>query len=182
MAQYVPFSPNIKVNGQTILSFINAMPAYKNVMQGILDNHGLSELAPNEWYSQTAWLEAFREIGVKLGSNTLFAIGKAIPENAIFPPDVQDLEGALAAIDVAYHMNHTEGEIGYYKLLEYNSNLRIAIMECKNPYPSDFDRGIITAMARKFKSPDVIIVKVELDANKPTRLNGADSCHYIVSW
>ena len=182
MAQYIPFAPNIQVNGQTILSFVNAVASYKETMQNILDKHGLQNIAIGGWYSQTAWLNAFREIGEYFGPNTLFAIGKAIPENAIFPPDIIDLKDALNAIDIAYHMNHTAGEIGYYKVLEYHEGIRTAVMECKNPYPSDFDRGIITAMARKFKPEDAIIVKVELDANKPSRLNGAESCHYLVTW
>jgi len=182
MAQYVSFAPNIQVNGQTILSIVNAVAAYKDTMQEFLAKHGLKDIALEGWYSQQTWLDTFRDIGEQFGPNTLFAIGKAIPENAIFPPNIIDLQGALAVIDVAYHMNHTEGEIGYYKLLEFNQGLRMAIMECKNPYPSDFDRGIITTMARKFKPDDAIVVKVELDANKPSRLNGAESCHYIVTW
>jgi hypothetical protein len=33
-------------------------------------------------------------------------IGKSIPENAQFPPEINSIEAGLQAIDVAYHMNH----------------------------------------------------------------------------
>ncbi len=182
MAHYIPFAENVEVNGQTLLSFVNALPAFKATMVSILANHGLIDVQPESWYSQKNWLKAFREIGEKYGANTLFAIGKVIPENAKFPPTIDNLEKALSAIDVAYHMNHRNGEIGYYKIISFNPNLRIAIMECKNPYPSSFDRGIIMTMARKFKPKDSIIVNVEVDNNLPSRLNGADSCTYKISW
>ncbi len=182
MSQYIPFAEGVEVNGQTILSFINALPAYKDVMLAILSKHRIDNPEPNHWYSQKSWLDAFQEIGEKYGASTLFAIGKVIPENADFPKEIDTLEKALQAIDVAYHMNHQNGEIGYYKLIDFNEKLRLAIMECKNPYPSSFDRGIIMTMARKFKPDYSITVNVEIDENKPSRLNGADNCTYKINW
>lgn len=182
MAQYISFDDQVEVIGLSINSFLKAIPAYESLMIEILRKHGLPTIEPENWYSQTLWLQAFKEIGEKYGSNTLFAIGKAIPENAIFPPEIQTIEQALHAIDVAYHMNHRNGEIGYYKVIAFDFDSRFAIMECKNPYPSHFDRGIIMTMARKFRPQDSIVVEVVLDENKPTRLNGAESCTYRVSW
>ncbi len=182
MAQFIPFAPHVEVNGQTILSFVNAIPTYKEAMLGILDKNNLTNIKNELWYSQKAWLNAFREINDKFGANTLFAIGKAIPESAIFPPEIKNLKSALDVINVAYHMNHQGGEIGYYKLLSYDANACLAFMECRNPYPSEFDRGIITTMARKFKPREAHIISVELDTKKPSRLNGAESCTYFVKW
>ncbi|TAH28474.1 MAG: hypothetical protein EAZ06_09940 [Cytophagales bacterium] len=182
MIQYQAFEQGVEVNGQTILSFVNALPTYQDDMNNILKKHQLGNISPDGWYQQQLWLDAFKEIGEEFGSNTLFAIGKAIPESAIFPPQIKDLESALVSINMAYHLNHRGGEIGYYKLTEFILHAKIAIMECKNPYPSYFDKGIITAMARKFKPENVIIINVELDESKPTRLNGADSCTFRISW
>ncbi|NJL12855.1 MAG: hypothetical protein HC913_07560 [Microscillaceae bacterium] len=182
MAQYIPFAPDVEVNGETILSFVQAIPAYSNIMLDILKFHGINQPKPGQWYSQESWLNAFKEIGEKYGANTLFAIGKAIPDNAQFPPDIDNLEKALSSIDIAYHMNHQGGEIGYYHLIDFQSEYRFAKMECKNPYPSNFDKGIITAIARKFKPDTAIVVQVELDENYPSRLNGSESCTYKVSW
>ncbi|OJJ14014.1 hypothetical protein BKI52_44800 [marine bacterium AO1-C] len=182
MAQYVPFEDGVEVNGQTVLAFVNALPMFRDDMLGILQRHGIENPQEGEWYEQVCWLNAFKEIGEKYGANTLFAIGKAIPENADFPPDINTLEKALASIDVAYHMNHRQGEIGYYKLVKFNEEDKLAIMECRNPYPSNFDRGIITTMARKFKPPRVLMINVAIDTSKPSRLDGADVCTYRITW
>ncbi len=136
-----------------------------------------------DWYTQQCWLDAFREIAENIGSNTLFGIGKAIPDNAILPfqplPPYA-LREALESIDQAYQRNHRGGEIGYYRLVTFTGGR--ATMECCNPYPSDFDRGIITAMARNFMPLHSRQLEVKLDDSQPTRLNGADSCTYLITW
>jgi hypothetical protein len=115
-----------------------------------------------------------------LGQNTLFSIGMKIPENANFPPEIESLEKALQSIDVAYHMNHRNGEIGHYR---YESvGPKSVKMVCQNPYPCAFDRGIITAMAKRFKPKDSIMVNVMHDDSAPCRVKGGASCTYNVRW
>lgn len=36
----------------------------------------------------------------------MYNIGLSIPENAVFPPWVVDIDTAVKAIDIAYHLNH----------------------------------------------------------------------------
>lgn len=179
MAQFIPFEDGVEVNGQTVLSIVNAFPEFLRAMGfEILGNHNINKPEHDNWYSQKDWLEAFKEVSMKFGENTLFEIGKAIPENAQFPPEIDSIDKAMAAIDVAYHMNHRNGDIGFYKLVEFDEANKKIIMHCQNPYPCDFDRGIITAMGRKFKTG----VEVVRDTSKPSRKDGAEDSWYIVTY
>jgi hypothetical protein len=54
-------------------------------------------------------------------------------------------------------------------------------MECANPYPCDFDRGSIVAMARRF-GPNVGNVRVAHDDAKPSRKKGGESRTYHAAW
>lgn len=182
MAQFIPFDVNVEVNGQTASAIIEAVTLGKEHRIAVLAKHGIVNPRADVWYLQKKWLMAFEEIASTIGQSTLFNIGKAIPETAKFPPEIDTLEKALHAIDMAYKMNHRGGEIGYYKVLSFDSKQRQAIMECKNPYPSEFDRGIIMAMLRKFRPKDSIRYDVVLDLSKPTRLNGSDACSYTITW
>jgi len=114
--------------------------------------------------------------------HTLFSIGKAIPDSANFPENIVSLKDALESIDIAYHNNHRGGEIGYYRLTELNKDERKAVMICKNPYPCPFDRGIITSIVRKYKPADSFDHEIKLDQNKESRLDGAESSTYLISW
>ena len=193
MTQFKAFNPEVEVNKQTVLSIVNSMEEGKELRLQILKDNGIDP-ETSEWFSQQAWLAAFKDIAEKLGEMNLFIIGKAIIDNAEFPP-IEGLKNGLGLIDVAYHMNHkidetimfnpesgsmTEG-IGHYTLAEFDEVERKAIMICNNPYPSKFDEGIIMQVARRFNEHGGLI-EVKLDPDKETRKEGAESCTYIVSW
>jgi hypothetical protein len=176
LAQYKAFDPKVEVNGETVLSVIDGMGTYRSVGERILREHGIDSPRPGQWYSQQAWLDAFKTIAAKVGDSTLYEIGKKIPENAQFPPEVDNVEKALGAIDVAYHMNHRNGEIGNYTFEKTGANA--GKMKCDNPYPTEFDRGIIEAMAGKFAD----IVDVELDDAASSRGSGGEVDVYLIRW
>ena len=184
MPSFIAFSNQVEVTDKAVSAIVDGVPErYKEIMHGILMQHGIDLKNRQEWYNQQHWLDAFREIAESIGPSTLFGIGKAIPHNAILPfqpVPPYALREALESIDRAYQLNHRGGEIGYYRLNEFSPGQ--AVVECRNPYPSDFDRGIITAMARAFMPLESCHLDVKLDASQPTRLAGADSCTYLISW
>jgi hypothetical protein len=176
VAQYKAFEANVEVNGETVLSVVDGMGAYKSVGEKILKDHGIVDPKPGQWYSQQAWLDAFKTIADRVGDSTLYEIGKKIPENAQFPPEVDSPDKALAAIDIAYHMNHQNGKIGNYKFEKTGPNS--GKMTCDNPYPTAFDRGIIEAMAGRFSD----VVDVELDESASKRGSGGEVDVYLIRW
>jgi len=107
-------SPQVDVNGETVLSIFAGMGTSSARAARIMAKHGLDDVKPGVWYNQQRWLDAFKEIAETVGPNTLFQIGMQIPANAKFPPQITTIEHGLSAIDVAYKMNHRGGEIGSY--------------------------------------------------------------------
>ncbi len=181
MAEFKAYAHGIQVNGQTVLAIVDGMGAFKDRAYKILENNGIVNPMPEKWYDQQAWLDAFKEISTSLGDSTLFMIGKKIPENAKFPPDIDSLGKALSAIDMAYHANHKGGNIGNYKMVRTSDNL--VQMVCNNPYPCAFDLGLITAFVGKFKPKGSSrFANVKHDDSVPCRKNGADSCTYAITW
>jgi hypothetical protein len=176
MTQFVAPTPGAEVNGQTVLSIVNGMGAFRALGISILEKYGIKDLKPDNWYKQQSWLDAFKEIAGRVGGLTLNKIGTAIPQNAKIPPGLNTVNNALAAIDVAYHMNHRNGEIGHYRYTEISSST--GIMVCENPYPCEFDKGLIHAFAR-LGNPQA---KVTHDDTKACRKKNGESCTYSISW
>jgi len=193
MTQFIAIINNVEVNRNTVLAFVNSMESGKDIRLDFLLKNGIDPEKEN-WIDQQKWLNAFKDIATNLGEMNLFLIGKAIIDNATFPP-VKDLKEGLKSIDIAYHINHRlngqtmfdpieekmiEG-IGHYTLTEYDPDKKKAIMVCDNPYPSKFDEGIITQIVRKFK-PAGAHETIKLDTSKESRKNGAESCTFLISW
>ncbi len=179
MAQFIPFDDNAMVNGSTVMATINAFPKFmREVGVEMLQNNGIDHLTDDGWYPQKKWLDTFKEISIKFGENTLFQIGKSIPDSAKFPPNMNTLEEAFNLLSVAYQMNHKDGDIGVFEVHSIDEEKKEIIFYCKNPYPCDFDRGVLTAMARKFKTG----VNVGYVEGKPRRKDGADESWYIITY
>lgn len=177
MTQFNAFEPEVEVSGAAILSTIAGLE--EDVMP-LLKQHGIEKVDADGWYPQQTWLDILKAIGDRRGSSyiDLVSIGMRIPDNAIWPPEVDTIESALKSIDVAYHINHRGGRIGHYKAeIIGESHVR---MTCENPYPSDFDYGIIYRTVQKFSTKGTIFTIKR--AESPSRLQGDDMCIYDVTW
>jgi len=197
-SRFKVFEEGMQVNGTTIMAVVNGMGSIARLAKIFFKRVGLPENVISDtkhWYSQQKWLDAFRLVAEKIGEETLFNIGTSIPDNAEFPPEINDIESALESIDIAYHMNHKnkDGEIlydpsrteekvmlsgiGHYTYKKVSGEKK-AILICENPYPCDFDRGIITAMAQRYEK-SVIVIHTDPER---CRKKGNNFCTYTVTW
>lgn len=179
MVLFKSYDPKVEVNGETVLSVVEGLGAFKQMSLNLLKESGIENPTAGQWYLQQSWLDCFKTISEKLGPATLEKIGDAIPRNAKWPPTVNSIETALGSIDIAYHMNHRNGEIGHYQFKK-TGEIAAQIL-CTNPYPDPFDLGIIGSAAKKFAKPGEKVV-VKIDETAPTRTKGAGSTLFIVTW
>ena len=196
--QFKPFEPGIDVYGSSLDAIVDAFKLFPSIALKRLVSHGIGNVnARGEvvidkegWYPQSSWLAAFEGFAATVGTRALFQIGQNVPKHAIFPPAVNDIFRGIASIDVAYHMNHrkngkpmfdpstgqkTKG-IGRYAMMEEGNRKIVSV--CENPYPCDFDRGILTAIAVRFERT----ARVTHDDRAACRKSGMDSCTYQITW
>jgi hypothetical protein len=176
MTKYQALDPNVEVLGAAIMSVVSSLG---EEARSVLRKHNIDPLNAESWYKQQDWLNAFADLSERNFLN-LVAIGMKIPDEAVWPPDVKTVHDALASINVAYGMNHRGGEIGGYHYQKTGE--RTGAMVCDNPYPSDFDYGIIYRTAQKFRDSSSGQLIVRLDKEKPTRKDGDKSCTYLITW
>ncbi len=190
---YKAFEEGMEVNGRTMYAIVKALLPIKFIVRKIFLDVGLpnlKDIESTEWYPQQKWLDAFKLIADKAGPHTLMSIGEQIPDNALFPNEINNIEESLKSIDIAYHLNHRNSKgqilfengkfiegIGHYTYMKIEGENK-AIMTCTNPYHCDFDKGIITRMAKKFEKDSLIVH----DDKKGCRKLGSESCTYIVVW
>lgn len=162
-------SPTVEVDGRTVLAVSSGM-LVASVARELLESCGLSVVESTAWYPQQAWLDVYRKIHDCLGADTLYSIGRRIPYSAEFPDEQMfDVPSALQAIDVAYHKAHRGGEIGHYKFIE--RGLDHYEVHCDNPYPNQFDIGLISSLVERFHGRLQFNVNFKQDAADPEQDN-----------
>jgi hypothetical protein len=197
--QFKALEPGIEASGASIGAFVEAFKLFPSVIVRKLTRHGVGkavgkqdiEVDPNAWYPQESWLAAWEEIAAEIGPRACHQIGRHLPKHAPFPPTVTDIYAGIASVDVAYHLNHRKrgkpmfdmstgakaSGIGNYGFQPVSGERKI-VSVCDNPYPCDFDRGILSEIASKFERAS----RVTHNDQAPCRKNGADTCTYTITW
>lgn len=169
-------SPDVEVDGRSVESVISGM-MLRSVGLELLRRHGIEPSASRRWFSMQAWLNVFRTISERLGPDTLYSIGHRIPVVADFPAEtMKDVASALRSIDIAYHNSHRNGEIGCYQFIENGDGSYV--IRCNNPYPCDFDLGIIHALVERYRGSQIYMAQHVPGA---CRKYGGAECRYQVT-
>lgn len=183
MASYEAFDSNVEINGETVLTIVKKgmgkfSESYQERAVEALADEGITDPAPDKWYPQQAWLNAFEAIAEELQPHVLDRLGEQIPAVAEWPNDFQSVPAGLESIDEAYQRNHRGGEIGWYRFEETDE--RSGTVTCHNPYPCPFDRGLIRGVTKEYASMDSFVFIEE--TGSACRRNGDDRCTYTVYW
>jgi hypothetical protein len=173
-------SNRVEVYGRSVQALVNAMEFLKLRAQRVLASHGIQNLEPEKWYPMQHVLSSFEDILKQVGPHTTRAIGHAVPKNAAFPPHIDSFESALLSLDQAYRMNHRgSGDIGSYRV--QNGLNRTSTVVCDNPYPCEFDQGIMEALYDRFPPKGSFRLRIEHEAGS-CRSKGGHSCTYHLKW
>jgi hypothetical protein len=183
MAPYEAFDEDVEVHGRTIIAVADDAlsrfsDAYRETAVDALAENGIEDPSPDEWYPQQAWLNTFEVLASELEPHILDRLGEQIPDVAEWPTGISSVEEGLRSIDEAYRRNHRGGDIGFYDFEATGE--RTGEVTCENPYPCEFDRGLIRAVTRRY-APVESFVFVE-ERGERCRRDGDDACVYTVSW
>jgi hypothetical protein len=197
--QYEQCEPGIEVNGESLGATIDAFRQYPTIVTKYLLKFGLVKevngkaeaIDRSAWYPLDKWLACYHAIAKDVGLNSLYTIGKKIPENATFPAHINDIRSALSTLNIAYHLNHRKNGVPMFNpetgatldgignvRCELSDNERRAVLVFENPYPCEFDRGLVSALANRFEP----MAKTVHDNAAPCRKKGGPSCTYVVTW
>jgi hypothetical protein len=176
MAEFISFDPGVEVLGRVVLS---TFAAPDEQTEPVLGEYGLREADPESWYPLQALLDVLQELAER-GHFNMISIGMTIPDVAKFPTKIDTVEDALVMLGEAYQMNHRGGAIGEYVFKKTGE--QTGEMLCRNPYPSDFDYGLIYRLIQKYRPDDSAKFRVARDDSLSNRTNGGDACIYHISW
>ncbi|WP_306055226.1 hypothetical protein [Natronococcus wangiae] len=156
--------------GESVSSFVGKQITSK------LAEYGLEDIESDEWYPLKIPLAMLYDMRDEYGEVRMRNMGQNVPEHVEFPPELSEVEDALQGINQAYTQNHRGTEIGSYEFRNEGPNE--GVMICENPYPCEFDKGLIKGVAKKFADSYVTVEEV----GDQCRSDGDHRCEYRVDW
>lgn len=176
--RYVSPDPTAEINGTSLRV---ALAAFQMTQQArnMLSRHGLpEEPEASRWYPLQAWLDVLADIEAHFGAQTVYAAGLQVIKYSVWPAHLQTLPQALRSLQQVHQSNVRGKEIGYYRAEEQGAQaMRV---ECFTPVPLNFDHGIITGVARKFRPAGSL--RVQVVAEPPQATDPAGLKRFSVSW
>ena len=188
----------IEVSGHSVAGTLRAFQQYKSMANRYLLSEGMGTEAPDgsvviegdKWYPLDRWLTAFARIGQGVGASVLTQIGASVMQNIQWPQGMTSIEGLVKFIDVGYHMHHRKNGrsmfdertgtvtpgIGNFRLKGEDAHRYF--VECENPYPCPFDKGILSGALRRLGSGTMAFH--DQDQSGDCRMKGGASCTYMV--
>ena len=163
-----------QVSGGNILSMLAAMGAFRKTGEQILAERAITNVTANGWYPLAAYADGLNEIERRIGPNTLFRIGKEIPNHIQLPPGLDAFEKVAGSFGPAFSMNHRgagAGGIAY----EITGPEQATIVSA-TPYPCDFDRGVIQGFFQKLLK---ITLKHEHDPGSCKKRGDERCVHHV---
>lgn len=181
MALYRAPSADAEVLSDGVRAIIDGLDLMRPTALRILADNGIDPaMPPGHWYPQQHLLDALRTIFRSVGPASVHAIGRRVPSGVPWPPGLRALGEALAAVDVAYRMNH-RGPEGLGRYHAEPRGERELVLDSDTPYPCEFDHGIVEGVCDRFRPADSARVLVVHEPG-PCRTHGAERCGYRVSW
>jgi len=183
MPQFVAPDPHAQVKSTTLLELQNFVSQpFRPMLDSILKANGVFVETPEEWYPMQLGLDICREIQDTVGPHTMFSIGKKAGELRQFSDKVSTLPEALGSLDEAYKASHRGGSVGFYELVSEDMAARKIEFKAHNPYPDEFDRGILMSVARKFKPANAMNIEVNRKEGVPSRMEDKDFTIFVITW
>lgn len=183
MREFQCNDPSVLVAGPVIQTFLSALGPYQG--RGVKVVRRIFKLDdvrtdPGTFYSLQHYLSVLDEFQKQFGDGFLQRMGTLIYESidkASFPETIDSAGPALAWVDTAYQMNHSNatGKIGGY---HWTPSADGGTMVCDNPYPCSFDLGVVGTIAKRF-APEAKLTHLHPEA---CRHRAAESCTYLVEW
>lgn len=149
MAQkQVAVGDETQVIGQVMLAFLDNLRAEE--VKPLLAKIGLNDIEPETWYPQQVFVDLYQQLEQQGQSESIVAIGMKTLDALAFPPEVNDIPGALQILPAMYGQIHQNlpPEEGWDITLVSDQHIQVVF---NSPYSDHAAFGYLYSIARRFR-------------------------------
>lgn len=169
-----------EVTGVYVNAFLESAgevsPVFEQRLRSVLDDHGISDPVPEEWYPAQQFVDAVTEVSNTIGDQVILQAGVDMGKNVPWADEVSDdpgdvLEYVARTADEAYRNSTEEYPIGQYQIETVESGRAVVAVTEKWPYPKEVVQGAIKG-ALKVSSDRVeraTVTTIDANVNQAAR-------------
>ncbi|MEA1951985.1 MAG: hypothetical protein U9N87_11410 [Planctomycetota bacterium] len=180
MAPSTTTASGVEVSGHIALAMIKGMAGIDKRYRHVLAEHELDDPNTDSWYPLVEVLGIFETLSAAAEPFVISDMGTRVGDDAQFPTEIDSVQEAFTQVNAFLRSGHRGAGVGSYAFKKTGDNSGTIV--CTTPYPCDFDRGFIEAVARRFRPRDSWDVTVVHEDSAPCRKRGGDCCTYFVQW
>lgn len=169
-----------EVIGNSLRALMESMSVMKVEAQRLLRAHGIADAQPGQWYPLLSVIRALDDVRTQVGPRTVRAIGHRVATYALVPTRPLLFTHLIAGSDSIYRSNHrgSWGLGGYHPM---GGTAASARLRCDNPYPCEFDQGLLEGFFERFTPPGSFRLRL-LHEPGGCRDQGGEACLYQLTW
>lgn len=155
---------------------------YQKMLRDKLYRQNIFQIQTDTWYESEVLNKVLHEIDNEFGSTMSHKIGADFATNLAIDVQPHDLKGATQTLLELFSKHHTQAE-GYKNQFRYfQEDTQEALLEVYLPYPVEFMRGCILALAKKYQPKFAIKTQVQLLNECECMPQERIPCLYKISW
>lgn len=172
------------VTGRYIVSMATSAgevsPVFERKIRDLLEEYGIDDPDPEQWYSADSFTSAVSEAAEEIGSSTILEAGKQMGQDVPQPESVSGPKDALKRVNEAHQAAYQNASerypAGQYRYEELDSNeVKMSVTD-NWPYPPEIAEGSLLGITQS-TAPNAS--RVEVETTEPA---SDEVAAYIVRW
>lgn len=155
---------------------------YQKMLRSKLSKKNLPQIQAEIWYESEVLTKTLHEIDNEFGSAMSHKIGADFANNLEIDAQPHDLKGAIQILLSLFSKYHTQSNGFQSQFRYFQEDIQEALLEVYLPYPSEFMRGCILALAKKYQPKFAIKTQVSLLNECECMQAEGVPCLYKVTW
>ncbi|HEX8319525.1 hypothetical protein [Longimicrobium sp.] len=169
--------PIALVSGKIISSTLDATGPgpHRRLARKVFSQHNLSDIASDEWYPLSSYLQALDEVGISMKADSLFHIGRKLKFRAPAGFEIMSFESLMHSLPIAFNTHHRGLAPDAITYVIHGPHQ--ATVTASTPYPCDFNRGLLQSAFTLLGARSI----VETVEGTPCKARGGETCTYQIT-
>ncbi len=160
----------------------NEQHEYQKMLRNKLCSQNIFQIQADTWHESDVLTQILQSIDEDFGNTMSHKIGADFAANLTIDVQPHDLRGAIEILLALFSKYHIQTQDTQNQFRYFQEDAQEALLELYLPYPAEFMRGCILALAKKYQPKFAIKIQVSLLNESECGQAEGMPCLYKITW